>query len=348
MAVLRELVSRFSFSVDRKAVKEYDKTIGNMKGSVKKLAGAFGVALSAGAIFQAGKTALSAEVNLKRVAGVKFDRLQDELVGLRERLNAIREGTGEIITDREYNTLATGFIESFGKSNKELDKFLSLLQTATIQARVTGKSVGEIFTGFMAGIATGDLQALIGVGGLDLGQVQMAEDLLARVDPGTIGKREIKQLRAAKILDLLSKSQGELNNQLAGSSQEFLDLQEGTKRLGQTFDIISEAATVGAVTATNKLVDTAIGSYRLYSGLFSDLVGSVERIFADQEIPVEGKAARKPVGATFKEEVKKTTVEMKNYFYGISNDKAIAEAINKKFKSEISDAGTEIIRSEKQ
>lgn len=347
MAVLRELVSRFSFETDKKSVKEYDKTIGNMKGSVKKLAGAFGIALSAGAIFQAGKTALSAEVNLKRVAGVKFDRLQDELVGLRERLNAIREGTGEIITDREYNTLATGFIESFGKSNAELEKFLSLLQTATIQARVTGKSVGEIFTGFMAGIATGDLQALVGVGGLDLGQVQVAEDLLARIDPGTIGKREIKQLRADKILGLLTSSQEELNSQLAASSQEFLDIQESTKRLGQTFDTVSEAATVATVKITSELVDTAIGSYKLYSGLFSDLAIASENIFSEGvklSTPNIGNREARTAGKI----IVKPSVIINNNFSDTPNEKLVAEAMGKRLKQEYSDAANQIIRSEKE
>ncbi len=347
MAVLRELVSRFSFDVDKKSVKEYDKTIGNMKGSVKKLAGAFGVALSAGAIFQAGKTALGAEVNLKRVAGVKFDKLQDELVGLRERLNAIREGTGEILTDREYNTLATGFIESFGKSNKEIDKFLTLLQAATIQARVTGKSVGEIFTGFMAGVATGDLQALVGVGGLDLGQVQVAEDLLARIDPGTIGKREIKQLRAAKILDLLSKAQSEQTRQLEASSQEFLDIQESTKRLGNTFDSVSEKATVAGVKITNELVDTAIGSYKLYSGLFSDLARSTENLFTD-EGEVNGKKALKPIAKTAEKIIVKPSVVIHNNFSGTPNEKLIAAEMDKRLKQEYSDATNQIIRSEKE
>ncbi len=247
MPVLRELISRFTFDVDKKSVNRYEQTIGGMKKSALKLGSVLGLSLGGKALFGMGVSALAAEENLRRVAGSQFDPLEKRLDALRKRLNSVREGAGAIIKDKAFQVLATGFITTFDNSNESLDQFISLLDTASLKALSTGQNVSEIFSGLQSAITTGDVSALKDIGKFNEAQVKFLQDTLSAIDIGQFGQEESMRRRAKIVLDTLAELKPAQERQAKGVGVEFFEFEKGKKELDQFLEQSSEEITKSSV-----------------------------------------------------------------------------------------------------
>ncbi len=363
MAVLRELVSRFSFETDKKSVANYNKTIGGMKSSAKGLAGILGVGFGAKGMFGLGVQALTAEENLKKVAGVDFNKVGSSVDILRNKLNGIREGVGDLIKDKEVNVLAAGYIKNFDSSSESLSNFIRLLESATIESAVTRKSISEIFSGFQGAVTGGDIVGgLLGVGELNLRDVSVISDILELIDAKEIGGEIGRQQKLNEVLKTLSSVKQKQIKQLQGVSNEFLEIQVMEKELSKFADDVSETATVYAVKTASALLD----ALKLLPenikkvdriGVGEEETGNLENIFGifnesgrkrlkerlNDFNPFE---SRKEIKDGLKNGGAKVDIKTTFNINGVQNPKEISEIINKDFSSIVEDASNQIIRQE--
>jgi len=270
MPVLRELVSRFSFDVDKKSVKNYDATIGGMKKSALKLGAALGLSLGGKALFQAGTQALTAEENLKRIAGTKFSLLESNLDSVRVKLDSIRQGAGSILTDKTFQMLGADFFKSFDISNKTIKQFTTLLESASVQAISTKGSISEIFSGLQAAIETGDVGAIKDIGGFNLAQVKFLQAQLAQIDAGEFAQDISMKKRGEVVTNLLKKLRPAQEKQLKAIGGEFFDIQVAQKTVDQFTEQASEAV-------TSWLVRKSASSIDIYKRLFEGDIKGISR-----------------------------------------------------------------------
>ena len=116
MPVLRELLTRFSFETDKKAVNDYHTNVAGMTKAAVRLAGVLGGAIGVKELFGMGVSAKQAEADLRRMAGTDFSKVRSGIAGVREELNSIREGAGDFLTTKEGDVLASRFLSKFKDS----------------------------------------------------------------------------------------------------------------------------------------------------------------------------------------------------------------------------------------
>ena len=218
--LLRDLLTRFSFEVDKKDVDKYDKTVGSMTKKALKLGAVFGGAFTVKSLFDAGRTTAQTAENLKAVADTEFNNLQKGLSGVKQSLEETRKGASEILTDRSFNILGTDFINTFGNGKKELKSFLVLLESASKLALRTGKPLEEVFSGFKNATVSGDLSIFDNVSGIDRTKSQYLENILSSIDPNELGGgagRNQKLNAISKFINKAKPTQDKTLNNLSDS-----------------------------------------------------------------------------------------------------------------------------------
>lgn len=258
MPILRELISRFSFETDKKSVSEYNKQISGMQRSAIKLGSILGVSLGGKALFGMGVSALQAEENLKRLTtDIEFDTLNTHLSVMKERLDNIQEGSSNILREKTINVLASSFIKDFGAANKEIETFTSLLESAALQATITGVSVEEIFTSLVDAIKTGDFSGIVGIGGIDLRQQKIVEAVTAAKDPQELGGQIGRDIRTQAVLEMLGENITEQRRQAANISRELVSLKIATQSVKDSTDSVSETAAAAGIQAAEAAFNAA-------------------------------------------------------------------------------------------
>jgi len=165
--LLRELVTRFGFEVDKKNVKEYDSVISGAMSKGKKLAAIFGGAFTVKQVLGLGLTVKQTSEDLRRLAGTDFSQFISGIQSVKGDLEGIRKGAGNILPDNTANALGSFFIKNVGKSQQDIKDFTQLLKVASIAAVNTRRTVADVFTGLVGNRNNGGADTLLGLGGFD-------------------------------------------------------------------------------------------------------------------------------------------------------------------------------------
>lgn len=237
--ILRHLVTRFGFDVDKKGVNKYENTVKGMKRSALRVAGLFGLGFGAKQLWDAAQGAERAEFLFKRLAKTDFSSLRNILAETREEMNRIREGSGGLLTTREFDQSARRFLKDFGNGREQMRLFADLWSFAARESAITGKNVMQIMSGLQEGIKGGDFGELLNLPGFDQFQKQLAEFQQQAIDPGEPGGRMAIQNRARAFLKIIRKAQDEQNKSLQQLPEELLQANKTTKDFAETMDKLS-------------------------------------------------------------------------------------------------------------
>lgn len=268
MGVLRDLVTRFSFDVNKKDVNKYDKTIKGMSSKALKLGAVFGGAFTVKGLVESGLSAERAVFNLKRLAGTDFSKLQNMLKQTRAELNGIKEGSGDLITDKNFNLSAANFIEEFGRGNDALKLFNTLLSFSSKQSALTGKNINEMMGALQQSIKTGDFSILKQLPEFDQVSINLFNELNKIFDPGELGGRIGLQQKSSKLSSFLKRAESSQVKSLAKLPDSILEANRAAKNFQNTLDKTGKSF--------NKVVTPAVdyGSRQVQS--FGDFVDEAE------------------------------------------------------------------------
>lgn len=236
MGVLRDLVTRFSFDVNKKDVNKYDKTIKGMSSKALKLGAIFGGAFTVKGLVDSGLAAERASFNLQRLAGTDFSKLQGMLKQTRAELNRIKEGSGDLITDKNFNLSAAKFIEDFGKGNDALKLFNTLLSFSAKQSALTGQNINEMMGTLQQSLSTGDFSFLKQLPEFDRVSVNLFNELNKIFDPNELGGRIGIEQKSSKLSSFLKQAEGSQVKALANLPDSILEANRAAKTFQDTFD----------------------------------------------------------------------------------------------------------------
>ncbi len=271
MPVLRELITRFGFEVDEKGAKDVEKRVDGMKkgiGGLGKLLGvSFGVA-GAKALFTIGQRAARAEFNLKRLAGTNFTGLRSQFKDVQDELNNIREGAGKVVTERQFDIAAAGFLKVFGKGKDQVNAFGQLFSFAAKQAVITGEEVTTIIEQIQSGIQGGGFEALLELPGFDIFQKQLLEFQQQAIDPGEPGGRIALQNRLKAIMGIVTEAAEGQNTALKQVPGVLLETDKLAAKTKNTFDQLAKTV--------NESLVPAIGGLNLVVAEFNKLITGAE------------------------------------------------------------------------
>lgn len=241
MAVLRELVSRFTFETDKKSVKQYESTIAGMKKQALKLGAVLGLSVGGKALFNLGVSAEQAEATFNRLADTNVDKFSNQILLLNKRVQFVNKNVAGITT-KTGQVLASGFIKTFGNSNKELKIFTQLLESAKIQSELTGESITSIFEGFVNIRKSGGFDPLSGIGKIGLQQTKISEFKTGVADPQDPTGKITRQIRTDELLSQLAAQRKTQEAQLKGFSKELLTKGAAEKKVSETAGQLSKDA----------------------------------------------------------------------------------------------------------
>lgn len=237
--ILRHLVTRFGFDVDKKGVNQYENTVKGMKRSAMRVAGIFGLGFGAKQLWDAAQGAERAEFLFKRMAKTDFRQMRSVLSETREEMDRIREGSGSLLTTKEFDQSARRFLKDFGRGREQMRLFKDLWSFASRESAITGKNVMEIMSGLQEGIKGGDFGSLLELPGFDQFQKQLQEFQQQAIDPGEPGGRIAIQNRARAFLDIIRKARSEQNRSLQQLPEELLQANKTSKDFAETMDRLS-------------------------------------------------------------------------------------------------------------
>lgn len=215
--LLRDLVSRFSFEIDKKDVANYDKTIASMSSKAVKLGLVFGGAFSIKSLLNLGKSARQVRENLKQVAGTKFDELENNLIKLRSRLDDVRPGLGEQLTNLEYNSTLTGYIQKIGKTKEALENFDKVAFSTFLRASAAGKNFQKEFSNSMSFINNGDTGLFDTFPGITSKKKSLLEYSLAARTPKNEPSGEVG--RSIRLNELVKQSESVMAKMISNVRQ---------------------------------------------------------------------------------------------------------------------------------
>lgn len=240
--ILRNLVTRFSFETDQRGVEKFNKTLSGMRSGLKGFLGALGIGIGAREIYNLGKTTQQAASDLQRLAGTDFGKFQAQLSRIRYELNTIRRGAGGLVRRKVFNTLATDFVREFGTGPKQIDTFKKLFEAAALQSGVSGKSVAELFSGYMETLKGGGLDSLRGLPGFNINKQKQLEFILNTTNPGEPGGAIGREQRRKMLLDVLSTAKGAQEQNLKKLNPSLFNMALLARRTQDSADQLSEAA----------------------------------------------------------------------------------------------------------
>lgn len=368
--ILRELISRFGFEIKNKDVSEYNKTIDSMSKKAVKLAGIFGVGFSLKGLLDIGKSTKQASEDLKRMAGTDFDKFKSSLTSVRSKLDNVREGAGEIVRDKVFNNLATGFIESFGKGEKQIENFTQLLESAALQSAATGKSVSEIFTGYTDSIKSGDFSSLMGMKGFDIQKKNKMEFIQNAIDPGEPGGRIGRENRMSAILKVLGEYKNNQQDSVRGLDPTLFHTEVLKRRSQDKGEETSENANTAVAPVVRTVNDVLSNLFKLnkesflgktdsqgktdagksWGSIVSDIgemtVGNTSRFIQNYKKEngyVNPSNKRKPLGPQSQQQ---SSMQVNAEFNIKSDDpRAVAAVVDKRLNETIKKARNQIIKN---
>lgn len=258
--ILRNLITRFGFDVDKKGVNKYNETVKGMKRSALKVAGIFGLGFGAKELWQAGQSAERASFLFKRLAQTDFQPLRQTFADTRKEINRIRKGAGNLITTKEFDRSAKDFLKTFGRGREQMKLFSDLWSFSARESAITGKNVQEIMSGLQEGIKSGDFSSLLDLPGFDQFKKKILEFQQQALDPNTPDGRIAIQNRAKAFVNIIRKAQSEQNKSLRQLPPELLEADRTTKDFKETIDKLSR-------TIDNVLVPVLKSMSRLFENL---------------------------------------------------------------------------------
>lgn len=245
--ILRHLITRFGFDVDKKGVNQYENTIKGMKRSALRVAGIFGLSFGAKQLWDAAQGAERAEFLFKRLAKTDFRPLRQVLADTREEMNRIRAGAGNLLTTREFDQSAKRFLKDFGSGREQMRLFADLWSFAARESAITGKNVQEIMAGLQEGIKGGGFDSLLELPGFDQFRKQLLEFQQQAIDPGEPGGRIAIQNRARAFIKIIRQAQAEQNRSIRELPKELLEANKTTKDFSETIDKLSRTIDVALI-----------------------------------------------------------------------------------------------------
>jgi hypothetical protein len=325
----------------------------------------FGVGLGAAAgraFFNIGQSAERAEFNLQRFAGTKFDRLRNDFKNIKADIDNIAEGASQVITQKQFDIAATGFVKVFGKGEAQLKAFNQLFTFAAKQAAITGKSVVDIFSEIQSGVQGGGFEGLLDIPGFDIFRKQLLEFQQQAIDPGEPGGRIALQNRLRAVLGVVTEATEDQNSVLKEVPENLIEMDKAGAKTKNTFEELGKTI--------NSLLVPAMKGFNIVLDRFNDLIevgkgaktpsGALENIIREilnpREKPVPVSILPGPAPATFPGTTTPgntvttgagTVFHITNTFDIKSTDpKAVAKEAISVFQQSISSAKRSIIKTE--
>lgn len=268
MPTIREVITRFGLEVDDKQEKDVKNRIDGLKQGFSGLGKFIGVAIAGAgsrAFFKMGQTAERAEFNLKRMAGIQFKPLRNQFKNIQNELDRTREGASKIVTERQFDIAAAGFLKVFGKGKDQVDAFGKLFSFAAKQAAITGEEVNLIVEQLQSGIQGGGFDALLELPGFDVFRKQLLEFQQQAIDPGEPGGRIALQNRLKAIMGVITKETADQNAALREVPEILLETDKVARQTKDTFEDLAQNI--------NKLLVPAVKVLNRTLEYFNKLVG---------------------------------------------------------------------------
>lgn len=273
MPTIREVITFFGFETDERGADQVDKRIDGMKKGIGGLGKLLGVSLGvagAKAFFGMGQRAERAEFNLKRLAGTDFTDLRRQFSIIQGDLNNIREGAASVVTEKQFDVAAAGFIRVFGRGQAQFDAFSKIFTFAAKQAAITGQEVTAIVDQIQSGIQGGGFDALLELPGFDVFRKKLLEFQQQAIDPGEPGGRIAIQNRLNAIIGVITEATKEQNNELRDVPDNLLEVDKAAQKSKDTLEKLA-----GTVT---ELLVPAFESINLLLEKFNDNLGQFKGI----------------------------------------------------------------------
>lgn len=257
MPTLREVTTRFKFETDKKGVDKFERTMKRMRGGTRRLAKLFGITLGVAGITAMGKLGVSIErarFNMERFSGVNTRQLNQQLKGVQVSLDAIRQGFGSKITDKNFFTAGTEFFKVFGKGEGQMEAFRRTFELAAKLSLLTGKNVDQLFSSITQGIESGNFGFLADIPGFTKTRIQNLQDQLNAIAPGgefTSGIGRAQRLNA--FLRNTGRSSGVINKNLRAIPDAVFEADQAAANFKKTMDNLAQSVTKLLVPALNKL-----------------------------------------------------------------------------------------------
>lgn len=237
MPVLREVVTRFKFETDEQAARKVDQRVNKMKRGISGIGKVLGLSLGiagAKALFNFGQSGTRAKLVLDNLAGTKFEPLRKSMLKIKEDLNALKKGAGEIFTEREFNIAASGFIRTFDSSAEKLKLFDQIFRSAAKQSGITKQNVVELVQQFTSAVSSGDFSALLDFPGIDQAFVKRQEFINELSNLGPLFEESVINRRGLALFDILEKQRGQQNKALDKIPLELILEQAAEKVIAET------------------------------------------------------------------------------------------------------------------
>jgi len=236
MGVLRDLVTRFSFDVNKKDVNKYDKTVKGMTRQALKLGAIFGGAFTVKGLIGSGIAAERAAFNLERLAETDFSKLQNMLKQTRAELNSIKKGSGNTFTDKNFNLGAAKFVEDFGHGNDALKLFNAILSSTSKIVTRTGGNINEMMGIFQEATKSGNFDFLKQFPEFDQVYVNKRNRLNNIFDPGEFGGEIGLTQKTNIVMSLLKQIEASQIKSLKNLPDSILAANRAAKNFQNTLD----------------------------------------------------------------------------------------------------------------
>lgn len=336
MAVLRKLISRFSFDVDKKSVKEYDKTIGGMKSSAMKLAGVFGAAFSAKKIFDFGMASRQTTESLKQVAGVKFGAVESAIESVANKLDKVQKGAGDVLRGATGKKVSADFIRQFDPAIEKIGELKKILEFAGVVAVATGQDVQSVFAGVLAG-KEGVLDFSLGLPDVDKQKLNEVQDALNAFTPDQFGGKTKRAVSTRVTMDILSKVMPEMQKRLAELDPALAASRTASEFLRKEKENLIEPAVAGAINTFADSMRAVVSTFDIFKKAYDAPSNK------NMALPAPVKNNMAATGAINRAVISQS---IKIDIHGATDAKAVANEIDKKMKESYQEAGRQLISGE--
>jgi len=334
--ILRELITRFGFEVNKKDVNKYESTVKGLTSKALKFAAIFGGAFSLKGIINAGLSAEQAEFNLKRLAGVDFSKFKNILTQTRKELDGIKDGAGQLITDKNFFLSAAKFTEDLGRGADSLKLFSDLFSFAARQAALTGGNVNAMMEQLQSGITGGSFDFLKQLPEFDQVSVNTINELNKIFDPKEFGGQIGILQKSLKLREILGGVRAGQDESLRKMPDTILKANQAAKSFQNTMDKSGKSFNKVTVPVTNFLSKELKQAGDLIDKIdnkgFTDTL--LESIFSDKAVDlIKGNRSQKspvnktPAASGLIDRSQSATIYMTNSIKVVSDDPRKAAAI---------------------